>query len=93
MSNVAIQDDIKAIVSGLGPDDRAYILNLAAEDLIRLHRTLGLNLRNAFRSGEYPNLFRYCYDRETDETRSFDSMSQTAISLIWDYLRRERSTT
>jgi hypothetical protein len=82
-----VADDIRAIVSSLQPERRDYIRNLSENELIRLHRTLGRGLRNAFRSGNYGELFRYCSERETTETRSFDSISATAIRLIWEYIR------
>jgi hypothetical protein len=84
----AIREDIRAIVSSLKPGDREYIRNLPEAELIRLHRTFGRGLRNAFRSGRYRHLFRHCSERETPETRSFDSISGTAIRLVWDHLRR-----
>lgn len=82
-----VREDIGAIVSSLQPGDSEYIRNLPEADLICLHRTLGLNLRNAFRSGRYRHLFGYCSDHETSETRSFDSISETAIRLVWGHLR------
>jgi hypothetical protein len=83
-----VEDDILAIVGPLRPEDREHIRRLPEEDLIRLHRTFGLTLRNAFRSGLHRDLFRYCYQKEPPQTRSFDSISQTAIRLVWEYLRR-----
>ena len=83
----AVQEDIRAVVSSLQPGDSQYIRNLPEAELIRLHRTLGRTLRNAFRSGRYRQLFRHCSERETTETRSFDSISSTAIRFVWDYLR------
>ena len=82
-----VREDIGAVVSALPPGDREYIRNLPEADLIALHRTLGLNLRNAFRAGRYRHLFGYCLDRETSETRSYDSISETAIYLVWAHLR------
>jgi hypothetical protein len=82
--DIMVADDIRAIVSSLRPEDRDYIRNLSENELIRLHRTFGQFLRNAFRSGSYGELFRYCSERETKETRSFDSISVTAIRLIWE---------
>ena len=46
-----VWDDVRAVVSSLPPGDSEYIRNLPEADLISLHRTLGLNLRNAFRAG------------------------------------------
>jgi hypothetical protein len=83
-----VEDDILAIVRSLRPEDRDYIRRLPEEDLIRLHRTFGRTLRNAFRSGLHRDLFRYCYQKEAPETHSFDSISATAIRLVWEYLRR-----
>lgn len=83
----SIQDDIQAIVSSLREEDCDYIRALPEERLILLHRTLGLTLRNAFRCGTYPHLFSHCDEHESTETRSFDSISQTAIKLIWEHLR------
>jgi hypothetical protein len=83
-----VEDDILAIVGSLRPEDREHIRRLPEEDLIRLHRTFGRALRNAFRSGLHRDLFRYCYQKESPQTRSFDSISQTAIRLVWEYLRR-----
>ncbi len=83
-----MEDEIRAIVASLRAEDCDYIRNLSEEELIRLHRTLGRNLRNAFRSNTYPALFRYCSEQETQETRSFDSISATAIRLIWEHLRQ-----
>ena len=82
-----VWEDIGAIVSSLQPGDSEYIRSLPEADLICLHRTLGLNLRNAFRSGRYRHLLGYCSDQETSETRSFDSISETAIRLVWGHLR------
>jgi hypothetical protein len=84
-----VQDDIQAIVSSLRPEDRDYVRNLPEDDLIRLHRTFGRSLRNAFRSHTYGDLFRYCSQQvnRNEEKLSFDSISAIAIRLIWDYLR------
>lgn len=82
-----IQDEIQTIVASLRPEDRDYIRDLPEDRLILLHRTLGLCLRNAFRSNTYPYLFTHCDRQETPETRSFDSISGTAIRLIWEHLR------
>ena len=65
-----------------------HIRGLPEADLIRLHRTLGRALRNSFRSGRYSDLFRHCNEQETPQTRSFDSISATAIRLVWEFLRR-----
>jgi len=84
----AVREDIRAVASSLRPTDREYIRNLSESELIGLHRfTLGLYLRNAFRAGRYRSLFRHCDEQETSGTRSFDSISITAIRLVWEYLR------
>jgi hypothetical protein len=83
-----LEDDILTIVGSLQPEDREYICRLPEEDLIRLHRTFGRTLRNELRSGLHRDLFRYCYQKEPPQTRSFDSISQTAIRLVWEHLRR-----
>jgi hypothetical protein len=82
-----LQDEIQAIASSLRAEDREYIRSLPEDRLILLHRSLGRTLRNAFRTNQYPYLFTHCDDQETPETRSFDSLSQTAIKLLWVYLR------
>jgi hypothetical protein len=83
-----VEADIRAIVDSLRPEDREYIRGLPEADLIRLHRTLGRALRNSFRSGRYSDLFRHCNEQETPQTRSFDSISATALRLVWEFLRR-----
>ena len=87
-----LQDELQTIAASLRPEDRDFVRALHEDDLIRLHRTLGRRLRNASRAGTYPHLFRYCNERETPETRSFDSLSETAIRLVWDYLRSTTGT-
>jgi hypothetical protein len=82
-----IQDEIQSIVLSLRPEDRDYIRDLPGEHLIRLQHTLGRTLRNAFRSNSYPYLFAYCYEQDAPDTRSFDSISQTALKLIWEHIR------
>ncbi len=82
-----IQDEIQKIVAAMRPEDRDYIRELPEDRLILLHRTLGLTLRNAFRSNTYPYLFTHCDRQQTPETRSFDSISRLAIHLIWEHLR------
>lgn len=82
--------EIKGILSSLRAEDREFIRNLPEERLILLHRTLGRQLRNGFRSGKYKFLFSHCYQQEPDGTRSLDSMSSTAIKLIWSYLHDRR---
>jgi hypothetical protein len=84
-----IQDEIQIIVSSLRVEDRDYIRKLPEEQLILLHHGLGRTLRNAFRSNTYPYLFTHCDEQQTPETRSFDSISSTAIKLIWEHLRNE----
>lgn len=83
-----VEEDIRAIIDSLRPEAREYIRGLPEVNLIRLHRTFGRALRNAFRSGRYLDLFRHCSKQETPQTRSFDSISQTAIRLVWEFLRR-----
>jgi hypothetical protein len=86
-----IQNEIQTIVASLRPEDRDYIRALSEDRLILLHPTLGLNLRNAFRANTYPYLFSYCDRQESPETRSFDSISATAIKHIWEHLRNANS--
>ncbi len=83
-----VQDEIQAIISSFTPEDCDYIRNLPEEKLFLLHRTLGRRLRNVFRSNMYPSLFRYCNQQETNEARSFDSLSTIAIRLIWEQVRQ-----
>jgi hypothetical protein len=82
-----LEDEIKTIVATLRPEDRECLRLLPEDRLMLLHRTLGFTLRNAFRAGTYPYLFAQCDQQETVETRSFDSISETAIKLIWQHIR------
>ena len=84
-----VEEDIQAFVSTLRQQDCDYIRNLPEEKLILLYRTLGLTLRNAFRTGTYMYLFTHCDKLETPQTRSFDSISSTAIKLVWEHLRHD----
>ncbi len=85
--NDSVKQELQAIIASLGPDDLTFIRALGEDELIRLHRTLGLKLRNGFRSGAYPDLFIHCNALETAETRSYDALSSTALRLIWSALR------
>lgn len=82
-----IQKDIEAIVSSLRVEDREYIRALPENRLILLHHTLGRTLRNAFRKNTYPYLFTHCDQQKAPQSRNFDSVSQTALRLIWEHLR------
>lgn len=82
-----IEKELRAIASALSEEVRTQLRHLPAEQLDALHRTLGLTLRNGFRANKYPSLFCYCYERETDATRSFDSMSRRAVRMVWEHLQ------
>jgi hypothetical protein len=88
----SIDKEIRAIVSSLRAEDAKYIRELTEAQLFTLHRSLGLTLRNEFRSGRYPFLFGYCFNQHDPETRSFDSISIMAIKLIWDQLREQEAS-
>jgi|GEM_PF-5937254 len=84
-----IEKELRAIASALSEEARTHLRDLPAEQLITLHRTLDLALRNGFRTNKYPSLFYHCHERETDATRSFDSMSRRAVWMLWEHLQRE----
>jgi hypothetical protein len=81
-----VTEDIVALIGTLQPDALDYIRGMKREELFMLLRTLGRTLRNAFRSGKYPSLMNYCFDLDTDGTRSFDSISAHSLEILWDYL-------
>jgi Domain of unknown function (DUF6794) len=81
------QQDIAAILEEMGPEARQSMRAMTESDLSRLHHGYGTWLRNQFRQGKFPHLFRFCDLRMTPETRSFDAISGVAIPEIWRHLR------
>jgi hypothetical protein len=86
--DILVRQEIEELVEKLNPADRKFISDLSEGELVILHRSYGIWLRNQFRQNQYPHLFRFCLAKVPAETRSFDSISEIAIRLIW---RRVRS--
>ena len=78
-------------MSALG-DSRNEIRNLSKDDLWKLHRGLGLTLRNNFRKGSYLSLYSYSrmVIKSRGEQMSFDDISAVACEKIWEELQKEK---
>ena len=81
------QRDIEALIQRLKPEDRQFLRGLTETELVRLHFSYGLWLRNQFRQNKIPDLFRFCSAKIPPDTLSFDEISAVAIREIWRHLR------
>jgi hypothetical protein len=79
--------DIDKLIERLTPEDRQSIRKMAESDLYRLHHGYGTWLRNQFRAGQFPDLFRFCHQDIAREHLSFDAISSVAIRELWRCLR------
>jgi hypothetical protein len=80
--------DINKILKELG-DKQNEIRRLSKDDLWKMHRGLGLNLRISFRNGRYRFLFRYSTMvlRSRGKSTGFDDISGVACEKIWEELQ------
>ena len=82
--------EIEELVEKLTPEDRKLLRDMSESELIQLHIGYGMWLRNQFRRGELPRLFKFCLARVRSEDRSFDAISTVAIREIWLHIRATR---
>jgi hypothetical protein len=85
--DVRARRDIEALIELLKPEGRQSFRAMTEAELIRLHFSYGMWLRNQFRQNKFPALFRFCSEKTTPDTRSFDEISSLAIHEIWRHLR------
>jgi hypothetical protein len=81
------QREIETLIEALEPECRERIRAMSDGELIKLHLGYGMWLRNQFREGKLPHLFRSCSAKVTPESRSFDAISAAAIREIWLHIR------
>jgi hypothetical protein len=84
---ILVRQEIEQLVERLKLDDHKFISDLSEGELIKLHRSYGMWLRNQLRENQYPHLFRFCSAKVPPENLSFDAISAIAIRLIWRRLR------
>ncbi len=91
LKKLMLERDLKNVLQKLSVGDLQQLKNTPKEKLILFHRTLGLYLRNQFRSGRYRWLCRYCHKviEERETPLSFDALSSVAIELIWDRIQQK----
>jgi len=82
-----VSREIGEITQLMEPGFRKRVRDLAEQRLFELHHGYGTWLRNQFRRGQYPHLFRYCHTRIGSEPLSFDALSGVAIYEIWRQVR------
>ncbi|MBV9221966.1 MAG: hypothetical protein JO366_00535 [Methylobacteriaceae bacterium] len=82
--------EIEELVEKLTPEDRKLLRDMSESELIQLHMGYGMWLRNQFRRGELPHLFKSCSARIRSEDRGFDAISTVAIREIWLHVRATR---
>lgn len=81
--------DVRSIIRTLSKEDRKLVRETPKEQLIRFHRSLGMGIRNEFRSGKYRSLALYCHgiiDKRGEQV-SYDELSSVAIEIIWEKLQ------
>ena len=81
------QREIQRLVENLKPEDRELLRAMSESELIRLHRSYGMWLRNQFRRNNLPHLFKFCSTNTLPGARSFDAFSEVAIREIWLHIR------
>ena len=81
------QCEIEKLVESLKAEDRELFRAMPESELIRLHRTFGMWLRNQFRQNNLPHLFKFCSTTAPPEARSVDAISAVAIRAIWLHIR------
>ena len=75
--------DIEMLIEKPTSEDRKLLRDMSESELIQLHMTYGMWLRNQFRRNEFPHLFKFCSARVRSRDRSFDAISTEAIRQIW----------
>ena len=80
--------DVRRIINSLTPEQREELRGTPESNLIRFHRTLGME-RNNFRSRRFLGLNAYCHaavDR-AGTPLSFDAFSSVAVRQVWRALQ------
>ena len=80
---------LQTIIDSIPPLDRLAIARLPREQVISLHFTLGMWIRNRYRSGEFAALFRWSRSQLPDDLRSMDDLSEPILLEIWSILQSE----
>jgi hypothetical protein len=84
----AERDEVRRIVATISAEDLTYLRSLTEEQLGILHHTFGRRLRNEFREGRHPQLFMRCHRLDSPADRSYDSISERVMRLVWRYVAR-----
>jgi hypothetical protein len=89
--DIHVRQDIEKLAEQLEPEQCRLLRDMSESELIRLHWGYGMGLRNQFRQGKFPYLFKFCSAEIPFENLSFDAISAVAIREIWLHVRSGRS--
>ena len=84
--------ELISVIDALSAEDRAFIANLREGGLYRLHHGLGTYIRNQFRQGGLPALFRWSRS-QLSVVNHFDDLSGPILREIWRVLRTSSEST
>ena len=88
---VTCDEAAKRAIEKLGPAGEQRLRSLAKDELIVLHDSFGLNIRNGFGLwGGNDALLASCAAESAGATRDPDSVSMVIITRAWEMLHGER---
>ena len=83
-----VDEAVKRLVAELPLKDKTTIANMDEEDLINLHFSLGIGIRNKFLYPENEKLLESCRQAAKDKYMHWDQASTVIIKKLWQVLRK-----
>lgn len=83
-----VDEAIKRLTTELPLKDKTTISNMDEPNLINLHFSLGLSIRNKFLYHRNEQLLESCWHEALDKYLHWDQASTVKIKKLWEKLRK-----
>ena len=84
-----VDEAVQRLMSDLSLKDKNTIANMDESDLINLHFSLGLSIRNCFLYPRNEKLLESCRSVSKDKYLHWDQASMVIIKEVWKRLREK----
>ena len=85
---ITVDDAVQMLISDLPLKEKTTIANMDESDLIDLHFSLGLSIRNRFLYPRNEKLLESCRSVGQDKYLHWDQASSVIIKALWKRLRK-----